>query len=79
MLHPQRFQGVDICLIGDFGGEDAVPPPVAGEKGNLHPLQLADNYSVAGLAEGGIYIDFLDIGQPLNLIQPRPPMTPILA
>ncbi|MBA7580569.1 hypothetical protein ES708_22462 [subsurface metagenome] len=47
-----------------------MPAAVAGQKGNAGSIQIADGYGVAGLAEGGIDIDFFNVGQPFDFIKP---------
>ena len=78
MLYSQRLEGVDVGPVGDFGGGDAVALAVPGQEGDAHPAQPTHYYAVAGFAEGRVYINFLDILKPLDIIKPRPPDNPDL-
>jgi len=70
MFHPERLEGVDISLDRDFSGGDAVPLAVAGQEGNTHPLQPPDGNGVTGRAKGRSQVNFLNISEPLNIVEP---------
>ena len=57
------LKGVDVGAEVELGGEDAMALAVAGEEDDLAAFEGAEDEGVGGVAEGGFYFDFVDVGE----------------
>ena len=63
------FERIDVSAVGQFRWRDEMPPAVPGKEGNFNAFEGADGNDIAGLAERGIDVNFLDVGHAFYLLK----------
>src|SRR5215475_3947509 len=68
--HSQVFEAIYIRAEVQFGGKNAVPASMTGEKSNLMARKRSENVRVRGIAERSFLFDFLYVAEAGHRIEP---------
>ena len=69
-LDAELLERVDVGAEVELGGKDAMAAAVAGEKGDLAALELAEDKGVRGRAEGRFDALFVNVGEAGHGVKP---------
>jgi hypothetical protein len=68
-LHAQRLQGVDVGAEVDLAGRDAMAAPVAGQEGDLAPLERPEDEDIGRRTERGLHRDLVRVRHAAHLVE----------
>ena len=69
-LDAELLQRINIGAEIQLRGKDAVAAAVPGEEGDLAALEIAEDESIAGIAEGRRDTHFMDVGEAGHGVEP---------